>query len=75
MSEQLQYSTQEHNGSFSSYNTTHNMKPIQQISHKFTLLCSQNLHSLWPEYELFLILLFVQFADNMQKNSNNSNIS
>ena len=53
MSEQLQYSTQEHNGSFSSYNTTHNMKPIQQIPHKFTLLCSQNRHSSWPECELF----------------------
>ena len=46
MSGQLQYSTQEHNGSFSSYNTTHNMKPIQQISHKIKidLVLIQTIH-------------------------------
>ena len=42
--EQLQYSTQEHNSSF--YNTTHNIKTIRQILHniKIDLVLSQTLH-------------------------------
>ena len=42
--EQLQYSTQEHNSSF--YNTTHNIKTIRQILHniKIDLVLFQTLH-------------------------------
>ena len=41
--EQLQYSTQEHNSSF--YNTTHNIKTIRQILHniKIDLVLCQTL--------------------------------